>query len=150
MKKGSTIVQIRVPGAPSENIHEQKNTVLVAALLTLGIPLDEEVGAQHFREKGKDDKPVDVVVWTLKPKSLCGKYKTAALVNAWDDKEWLAKNPEHPLTYMKTYAENHRRMVAHIKDQGPIVMTRRGKKIALITRHTTPERRERIFSDLNK
>lgn len=150
MKKNSSLVQIHALGPPADNPHASKNTVLVAALLALGIPLDEQVGAQHFREAGKDGKPLDVVIWTLQPKSLCGAHNTAELVKRWDDKQWQSDNPEHPLCYIKAAFENHRRAIDYVKEQGPIVMTRRGKKIALITRHTTPEHRERIFSELNK
>lgn len=120
------------------------NTVLVAALVTLGIPLDEDIGVQSFMDGSKA-----VVVWTLKEQSLCGKYATPEMMKAWADPDWIAAHPEHPLTYLKKGFENRQRMVDHIKEGSPIVMKRRGKKIGLVTRHTTDAHRRKIVEGLN-
>lgn len=141
MKKGDKLFSV---ADPSSNPLTSPNTIMVAALVTLGIPLDEDVGVQVFKQGGKE-----TILWTLKEKSLCGKYATQAMTEAWRDPAWHLANPEHPFAYIKTAFQNHTRLVEHIKTQERIVMKRRGKKIGLVTTSTAPAVKDKIISLLN-
>jgi PHD/YefM family antitoxin component YafN of YafNO toxin-antitoxin module len=45
---------------------------------------------------------------------------------------------------------NHKRLVAFICDeQGPLVIKRRGERNGIISRHTSPQDRQRILRELN-
>lgn len=125
-----------------------RNTILFAALTAIGIPAEPELCGE-FVEEVRGQK-VSATVWRLREKSLCGKYDTGECIKLWCDPDFTTKHPEHPLAYIKAAFENHTRALEFIKDQGPIAMRRRGKKIALISRHTADERKRRIIDELNK
>jgi hypothetical protein len=125
-----------------------RNTILFAALTALGIPPEPELCGEYVEEIA--GKPRSVTVWRLRESSIDGRFVTEDLIKRWSDPEFAAREPEHPLAYIKAAFENHTRSVEFIKEQGPIAMRRRGKKIALITRHTSPELRKRILDELNK
>lgn len=145
MTKGSKIYSLE---ALSADPLATRNTILFAALTALGIPAEPELCGEFVEEV--QGKPRSVTVWRLKERSLDGQYNTADLMRLWNDPELVSKQPEHPLAYVKAAFENHTRAVEFIKEQGPIAMRRRGKKIALITRHTSPDLKKRILDELNK
>ena len=146
MKKGDRIVTITDVNADPLT---SPNSIMVAALLTLGIPLNPEHGIREFREMVKGNE-VRTIIWTLQPQSLDGAYDTAKMTENWQDANWLAANPSHPLTFIKRAFENHSRMVSHIKTSVPLAMVRRGKKIALIPMDATAAEKKRLIDLLNK
>ncbi|HEV7405159.1 MAG TPA: hypothetical protein VGO11_19605 [Chthoniobacteraceae bacterium] len=125
-----------------------RNTVLFACLTAIGIPPEPALCGEYVEKV--DGAPRSVTVWRLRERSLCGKYGAEEAIKLFSDPEFAVKQPEHPLAYLKSGFENYFRAVAFVKDQGPIVVRRRGKKIALITRHTDEARRARILDELNK
>lgn len=146
MEKGSKLYSIE---ALTADPLATRNTILFAALLAMGVPMEQGLCGE-FVEPKRDGGQVSTTVWRLKETSLCGKYKTADLIKLFNDPGFVEREPEHPLAYIKVAFENHRRAVEFIKEQGPIVMKRRGKKVGLITRHTPPEYRKKIIDELNK
>jgi hypothetical protein len=90
----------------SEDPLRSDTTLLVASLLTLGIPsagrdlfhctYENVRGAVQFN-----------TVWTLRGESSCKRFGTPAMQKAWQDHPWLAANPAHPLAILRsglTYA----------------------------------------------
>jgi hypothetical protein len=90
----------------SEDPLRSDTTLLVASLLTLGIPsagrdlfhctYENVRGAVQFN-----------TVWTLRGESSCKRFGTPAMQKAWQDHAWLAANPAHPLAILRsglTYA----------------------------------------------
>jgi hypothetical protein len=145
MQKGSKLYSLE---ALSSDPLATRNTILFAALTAMGVPPDPVLCGEFVEEKS--GQPHHVTVWRLKETSLCGKYQTADLIALFNDPALLETQPEHPLAYIKAAFDNHRRAVEFIKDQGPIAMRRRGKKIGFISRHTSPEHRRKILDELNK
>jgi len=145
MKKGDRIYSLQ---ALTDDPLATRNTIMFAALVTLGIPAEPSLCGE-YRELVKGVQR-STTVWRLREHSLCGRYKTAEMIKKWKDPEFVTREPEHPLAYIKTAFENHTRAVEFIKEQGPIAMIRRGKKIALISRHTDPENKARILEKLNQ
>lgn len=124
-----------------------RNTILFAALTALGIPAEPELCGEFVEEV--QGRPRSVTVWRLREKSVDGRFHTADLIKLWHDPAFVERDPEHPLAYVKCAFENHTRAIEFVKEQGPIAMRRRGQKIALITRHTSPENKKRILDELN-
>lgn len=83
------------------------NTLLVAALLALGIPAATE---EFFHSTCEVSKGARVwrTQWTLREQSKCGRYNTPAMVRVWNEGAWLCANPKHPLAILRsglTYAK---------------------------------------------
>lgn len=145
MKNGQKIYSLEaLTGDPLAT----RNTQLFAALTAFGIEPETTLCGEYVEKVG--DRTVSVTVWRLKERSNCGTYQTEQLIKLWNDPEFAAREPEHPLAYIRAYVRNHEAAVAFIKEQGPIAIRRRGKKIALISRATSTERRARILDELNK
>jgi hypothetical protein len=73
-----------------------------------------------------------------------------AILDQWDVFGQSTRPPATPVEYVIQAFRNHRALVRFIcETQGPIAVKRRGKRIALITKHTTPEDRVKIFAGLN-
>lgn len=90
------LVQIFDEGDPLRS----DTTLLVASLLTLGIPpagtqlfhctCEMVAGALQWRS-----------CWSLKDESRDGRFDTVKMQKAWADGEWLLKNPKHPLAILR-------------------------------------------------
>lgn len=125
-----------------------RNTILFSALTALGIPPVVEHCGEFKEEVG--GRPRTVTVWRMAEQSIDGRFKTVEMIKRWNDPEFIEKEPEHPLAYIKAAFGNHTRAVDFLKDQGPIVVIRRNRKIALLTRRTTDDRRRKIIDGLNE
>jgi len=118
------------------------NTWLAAALTALGIepnpdhPLTSVCGPSISTLR---------VTWYFAPRSVCGKYETGAMIKAWEDPNFHVREPEHPLSYLKTGFENHARLVDLIKQNVPIAMVRRGNKIAFLSTDAPDSVQRKIF-----
>ena len=145
MEKGSELCVLRDGEAPVKSTY----TLMVAALVTFGVELDADCPFQETREI-VGEKEVRVVTWVLKAASADGKYKTVDLIAFWEDRDFGRKQPEHPFAYVKQALYNHRRMVDTIKSAAPLLMVRRGKKIALIPADVGEDRRKQLLEELEK
>jgi hypothetical protein len=125
-----------------------RNTILFAALTALGIPPLPELCGEFV--ENVNGRPRSVTVWRMADRSIDGRYQTAEMIQAWEDKDFSRKNPEHPLAYIMCAFENHTRSIEFVKDQGPIAVIRRNGKIGLITKHTSPEHKRQIIDGLNQ
>ena len=122
--------------------------VLIAALTTLGIPLDTDCPYQETREL-IDGREQRVSTWVLKPTSACGRFETQAMIKAWSDAGFVKANPEHPFSYVKQAFQNLNRIRESTTSQPPLALIRKGKRIALIPFDATPERREQLLAELD-
>jgi len=91
-----SLVQIRDHDDPLRS----NVTLLVAALLTLGIP---PAGGELFYStcEAKCGEVLIDSVWTLKGSSRDGRFDTGQMRDAWADAHWLLANPGHPLAVMR-------------------------------------------------
>ncbi len=145
MKNGTKIYSLE---ALNDDPLATRNTLLFAALTAMGIPPEPDLCGEFVEEIGGQKKTA--LVWRLRGESLDRRYQTGDLIRRWNDPDFVKNEPEHPFAYIKTAFENHSRAVEFIKDQGPIAIRRRGKKVAIITRRTSPELKKRILDELNK
>jgi len=76
-------------------------TLLVAALLALGIPPHGQQLFTCVYEVVRGETRFDCT-WTLKSMSADGRFATVTMQDAWDDHAWLCANPRHPLALIRT------------------------------------------------
>lgn len=75
-------------------------TLCVAALLTLGIPAAG--GALlHFTAEHVRGASVRRAVWTFADADKAQRFATRTMADAWNDADWLLKNPTHPLAIIR-------------------------------------------------
>jgi hypothetical protein len=82
-------------------------TLLVAALLTLGIPAAHREFCVPTVELIRGEQKWHTI-WLLREESKCGRFKTPAMRRVWSDGAWLLANPQHPLAILRcglTYAK---------------------------------------------
>jgi hypothetical protein len=145
MKKGSQIISLE---AATSDPLATRNTILFSALTAMNISPEVSLCGEYVETV--NGRPRSVTVWRLRPVSECGRFQTMDLIAKWKDPDFVSREPEHPFAYIKQAFENHTRSLDFLKDQGPIVMRRRGRKIAFITRHTPEALRRQIIDELNK
>ncbi len=90
------VVQIMDAGDPRSS----DATLLVAALLTLGIPAATDEFFHITRELERGEQ-IWHVIWTLRAASADGRFATPEMVKAWDDGAWLLQHPNHPLAILR-------------------------------------------------
>lgn len=121
------------------------NTLLAAALSAIGIPFSTRassiVTGDSIAGSGR-------ITWYFEPRSACGQYSTAELINAWDDKGWHARNPEHPFAYIKCAMQNYSRLIDHLKHDVPIGLVKHRGKIALVSLNASQSLQDSIFRKL--
>ena len=124
------------------------NTEMVAALVTLGVPL---YAAQPFLETREivDGGEKRIVTWCLGTSTADGRFKTRELIQWWGNEAWLHGNPEHPLSYAKAAVANHQLLVAGVKTSVPLALVRKGRKFALIPFDAPLARRQQLLDSLN-
>lgn len=66
------------------------------------------------------------------------------------DMEWIAANPDHPISYLRATHRHHGRMLQTIKSLPQHVIVRNGKRIASIPTNATPEEKARAIKALGK
>ena len=76
-------------------------TLLVAALLALGIP---PAGREFFHSTAEFVRGAVEwqTIWSFRQDSRCKRFETQNMIRAWDDASWLVNNPTHPLALMRT------------------------------------------------
>lgn len=124
------------------------DTRLFAALVSLGIPPVE--GPAIFAGETLDGTPRQT--WFLEQQSVCGKFKTSEMVKAWNDREWMAGNPEHPLAYMKALSENINVCIDFVKARSRTmhVIRGRGGKLGVIGPDDPRATQDLILKTLNR
>jgi len=129
------------------------NTQSVAASLTAGGQLADR-GYLDTIEEGHDGKPRRTVVWLLKDAQIEFKATEAETISQaeflkrWNDREWLAANPDHPISYVRAYQENLSSLRNHIKSATPTIKIVRGGRAAFIPANATEAERSKLLSKL--
>ena len=67
----------------------------------------------------------------------------------WMNEEWMEKNADHPICYLKIYRENEKKIRDWIKQQKPAVLIKRNNKTAIIPANCSEAQRNKILAELN-
>lgn len=121
---------------------------LVAAVLAMGIPVDEyapTVGIEATQHSTRG-----VRTWNLGKVSNCGKYTLAQLQAAWNDRSFHVTHPQHPFAFVKAALWNHKVIVEALKGAKPLVQISKGDSIALIHPDCSSVTEEKILTRFNR
>lgn len=134
---------------------QHRSFALVIALFTLGCRQLESGGFIETLEMvgtGADAREVRTFTWLFQPKSVNGKYKTATLVEAWNDPEraWFKKNPEDPFTYLEAAHRHDEHVRAELAKNVPLGIVRKGDRFVMIPMDATSEEEAALMAKLNK
>lgn len=130
------------------------NTALVAAATVCGIPLSDSGPFAHtIEEDEQSGRPKHQTVWSLKdteieflPAFEPERISTAEFVRRWKDPQWRIDNPHHPIAHMVWQHETENRLREKIRENKPLIMIRRGRRIAFIPQGCDAAKREKILA----
>ena len=129
------------------------NTHAVSAAITCGGTLAEN-GYLDTIEQGHDGKPRRTVVWLVKDGQVEFKpfegetIPISELLKRYQDSEWIAANPDHPIAFIKCQMINVGSLRDHIKNATPTIKVSRGGRTAFIPANATEAERQKLLSKL--
>jgi hypothetical protein len=153
MRQGSTVAIVRDFDTPPI---ESRNTRLIAAAIASGC----EFGAdQAFSDTIEDvgGNPKRTVTWMMDgakkvkfaPIAKEEELTFTELQKRFDSQEWCEENSDHPIAYMRAMSDCYNRLVDKIKTMRPMLLIRRGNRLAIVPSGNDPEskaKREKILS----
>jgi len=136
MKEGTTIAVVRdTDTAPTKS----RNTLLVAATLASGGIFATE-NAFSDTVENLPEGPKRTCTWLMdgalkmrfEPIPEAEEITFGEFKKRYESQEWCEANPNHPIAYMRAADEHHRRLVDKIKTLKPMLLIRKGKRIAIV------------------
>lgn len=136
MKEGSTINIVRDTDTPPA---QSPNTKLVAAALSCGGLFATQNAFSDTVEK-LPAGPKRTCTWLMdgdkpirfEPIPAAEDISFETFRKRYEDLAWCEANPNHPIAYLRAYAEHHNRMVDKIKTLKPMMLIRKGQRIAIV------------------
>lgn len=122
---------------------ETSDLSLCAALLALGIPFNEET--PYIKTKTTYGEKYRFFLQEI---SVCGKYDTQKMINAWYDDDFHKSNSEHPFAYIKCAFKNREGLLDKVNKDSSLVIIERNGKLVIISENASKELQEKIFSEL--
>lgn len=136
MKEGTTIAIVRdTDTAPTKS----PNTLLVGASLASG-GIFATANAFSDTVENLPTGPKRTCTWLMdgaikmrfEPIPEAEELTFAEFRQRYESQAWCEENPNHPISYMRAAAEHHRRLVDKIKTLKPMMLIRKGKRIAIV------------------
>ena len=124
-----------------------REALLATALLTVGVPQHPQIPFAISTQE-IDGKPHTTWRWLFATRSACGTYATGDLIKWWDDTAWLAANPRHEWTQVRTTLLNMAEVARRIRETIPRAVIRRGTRTAHIPANASPARRAHLIGQL--
>ena len=123
------------------------SALLASALLTVGVPLHP---AFPFRIEHEeiDGQPRVLWRWVFAAASGDDLYQTPDLIKWWSDDAWLAANPQHEWTILRTSLLNFAEVARRIRTADPRIVIRRHSLSAHIPASASPARRQHLLDQL--
>ena len=136
MKQGTTVAIVREHDTPPM---KSRNTSMIAGAITSGFEFATE---KAFSDTVEDvgGTPKRTVTWLMNaaktvrfgpiPKEeeiTFSEFKRRFL-----SQEWCEANPDHPISYMRGIIENKGGLVDKIKTLMPMLLLRKGKRVAIV------------------
>jgi hypothetical protein len=152
------------PQLPDRTLHVLKdelpplkssNTALVAAATTSGLMLAQDSPYTHTIEEVQGREPRQQTIWCLRdmeaeflPEFEAEKISTSEFIRRFRDTQWRLDNPHHPIAYMAWFHETNQRLRENVKKQKPLLMIRRGGRIAFIPQGSDKITQDKILAML--
>ena len=148
MRTGQKIVFVRGNEPPLRCPH----TALIAAALVSGAQLAGEKPFLHTLEE-IDGVPKRTTTWSVncggelvfRPGFTEERIDFAEFRRRFEDEAWCRANPDHPIAYLRAFAETLDELRAQLRDQKPAFLLRKGKRFAVIPQDADPERKREIL-----
>jgi hypothetical protein len=153
MKPGSVIAFVKEFDTPPI---ESRNTRLIASAIASGFEFGTE---KAFSDTIEDinGTPKRTVTWAMNgaqkmkfsPIEKEEEIGFSEFQKRFDSQEWCEANPDHPIAYMRAMSDTYNRLVDKIKTMRPMLLIRRGKRLAVVPSGNDPEsvaKREKILS----
>jgi len=136
MKEGDSIAIMRENDTPPA---KSKNTRKVAALLTCGGQLSSSSPFLDAVEARGDAGPKRVTTWMMDadkkmrfdPIAASEEITFLEFLKRYESQEWCEENPNHPIAYLRFYAENIYALVRKTKEIGTHIIQRKGKRVVV-------------------
>ncbi len=91
------------------------------------------------------EKIVEHASWYLEPRSEDRQYDVGQLWLWWNDAEWLAANPEHPLAKLHDFAADLLAAEKHESTCSPVNVLQRGERYALLSVDLPPDKKKPLL-----
>jgi len=147
MKIGQKIQWVRDELPPLKS----PNTDLVCGWLTCGGQL-LKVGGYSDTVEQTESGPKRTVTWNIDGNVLVNfgaeEIDFEEFRRRWISETWCVANSDHPITYLKQYRDNTRKVRDWIRDQKPSVLIKRGNRTAVIPANCEEAKRQQILSAL--
>jgi hypothetical protein len=148
MRTGQKIVFVRGNEPPLRCPH----TALIAAALVSGARLADEKPFLHTLEE-VDGEPKRTTTWSVdgggelvfRPGFPEERIDFAEFRKRFGDEAWCRANSDHPIAYLRAFAETLDELRAQLRDQKPAFLLRKGKRFAVIPQDADPERKREIL-----
>jgi hypothetical protein len=148
MRTGQKIVFVR----GSEPPLRCPNTALIAAAIVSGARLAGEKPFLHTLEE-VDGEPKRTTTWSVdgggelvfRPVFPEERIDFAEFRKRFEDEAWCRANPDHPIAYLRAFADTLEDLRVQLRDQKPAFLLRKGKRFAVIPQDADPERKREIL-----
>ena len=154
MKQGDTITVVRDHDIkPSES----RNTRLIAAAIASGAVFASDSAFMDAVEETPQG-PRRTVTWLMdgarkiefEPLAEAEQIDMAEFRRRFESLAWCEDNPNHPIAYMRAMTEHYNRLLDKIKTMRPMLLIRKGKRIAIVpsgSDEASKATREQILSE---
>lgn len=136
MKQGTTVAIVREHDTPPM---KSRNTSMIAGALTSGFEFATD---KAFSDTVEDvgGTPKRTVTWLMNaaktvrfvPIPKVEEITFSEFKRRFLSQEWCEANPDHPISYMRGIIENKGGLVDKIKTLMPMLLLRKGKRVAIV------------------
>jgi len=134
---------------------KSQNTWMIAAALASGICLSKDRSFVDTVEIKQDGTKHRVTTWICDTESAqfdpFGSPESVSppeFAKRYLDSEWCAKNNNHPIAYMRHFAETYQKLRSYLKTHQPSALIRRNGKVAIIDANCPQALKEKILARL--
>lgn len=148
MRTGQKIIFVRGQEPPLQS----RDTALVAAALVSGAKLAGAKPFLHTLEE-VDGEPRRATTWSMdgggeivfRPDFPAETIDFAEFRRRFEDAAWCRDNPDHPIAYLRAFADQWADIREQLRGQKPAFLLRKGKRFAVIPQDADPEKKREIL-----
>ncbi len=148
MRTGQKIIFVRGSEPPLRST----DTSLIAAALVSGCRLAGQKPFLHTIEEVNGEAS-RTTTWSVdggsemvfRPNFSEEKIDFAEFRRRFEDENWWRENPDHPIAYMRAFADVLADLYSQLRSQKPALLLRKGSRFAVIPQDADPERKRKIL-----
>lgn len=148
MRTGQKIIFVRGSEPPLRCPH----TALIAAGLVSGARLAGDKAFLHTIEEAEGEAKQSTT-WSVdgagellfRPRFPEERIDFAEFRRRFEDEAWCRDNPDHPIAYLRAFADTLADLREQLRGQKPALLLRKGKRFAVIPQDADPDRKREIL-----